>query len=107
MVFRLLFGRYIAGMDPVQFRRKTSALTALFIHGLLGAFVAVFLLETRVGLFGIIGLDSVFLVLQVAFMALTLSQIADAGPHSPAINVEATILRVTFSILMLALAVKT
>ncbi len=107
LLFRLLFGGYIAGMDQYSFYDTTSALTVLFIYGLLGVFAIVFLLGSRVGLLGIIGLDSVFLVLQVAFMMISLGQIADAGPHSPASNIEATILMVTFSILTLALAVKT
>ena len=106
LLFRLLFGGYIAGMDQYSFNDATSALTVLFIYGLLGVFAVVFLLGSRVGLLGIIGLDSVFLVLQVVFMVISLGQFTDAGPHSPASNVEATILMVTFSVLTLALAVK-
>ena len=107
LLFRLMFGGYIAGMDQYSFNDTTSALTVLFIYGLLGVFVVVFLLGSRAGLLGIIGLDTVFLVLQIAFMAISLGQIADAGPHSPNNNVEATILMITFSILTLALAVRT
>ena len=107
LLFRLMFGGYIAGMDQYSFGDTTSALTVLFIYGLLGAFAVVFLLGSRIGLLGVIGLDCVFLVLQIAFMAVSLGQIADAGPHSPANNVEATIVMVSFSVLTLALALKT
>lgn len=107
LLFRLLFGGYIAGMDQYSFGDTTSALTVLFIYGLLIAFAVVFLLGSKIGLLGLIGLDCVFLVLQIAFMAVSLGQIADAGPHSPASNVETTIVMMTFSVLTLALAVKT
>jgi hypothetical protein len=107
LLFRLMFGGYIAGMDQYSFGDTTSALTVLFIYGLLGAFTVVFLLGSRIGLLGLIGFDCAFLVLQIAFMAVSLGQIADAGPHSPANNVEATIVMVSFSVLTLALALKT
>lgn len=75
----MLFGGYIAGIDQYSFGDTTSALTALFIYRLLGVFAVVFLVGIRVGLLGIIGLDSVFLVLQAAFMAVTLVKLPTQG----------------------------
>ena len=105
LLFRLMFGGYIAGMDQYSFGDTTSALTVLFIYGLFGVFAVVYLLGSRIGVLGIIGLDSVFLVLQVAFMAMSLGQIADAGPHSPVNNAVATVVMVTIAMTLIVVIV--
>ena len=106
LLFRLLFGGYIAGMDQYHFNDVESALTVLLIYGLIGAFAALFLLGKRIGLIGVISLDVVFITLQVIFTIATLSQIADAGLHDPQANWWATLLMYMFSLLTLAFAIR-
>jgi hypothetical protein len=107
LLFRLLFGGYIAGMDNYAFNDFESALTVLLIYGLLGIFTALFLLsDKKLGLLGIIGLDAVFITLQVAFIAASLSQNINAGLHDPVSNWWATVLMILFSLLTLVIALK-
>jgi hypothetical protein len=107
LIFRLFFGGYLAGMDQYRFNDFESALTVLLIYGLLGIFAVLFLLGKRFGLLGLIGLDAVFIFLQAAFIAISLSHLADAGLHDPSNNLEATILTVMFSLITLILAIRT
>jgi hypothetical protein len=44
LLFRLLFGGYLVGMDQYRFNDIESALTVLLIYVLLGIFAALFLL---------------------------------------------------------------
>jgi len=106
LLFRLLFGGYVAGMDHYSFNDVESALTVLLIYGLIGFFAALFLLDKRIGLIGVIGLDIVFITLQVIFTIATLSQIADAGLHDPLANWWATLLMYLFSLLTLIFAIR-
>ena len=106
LLFRLLFGGYIAGMDQYQFNDVESALTVLLIYGLLGIFAALFLLGKRYGLKGIIGLEIIFLIMQSIFFIATIGQIADAGLHNPLGNWWATLLMYIFSLLTLIFAVR-
>jgi hypothetical protein len=107
LLFRLLFGGYIAGMDQYAFNDFESALTVLLIYGLLGIFAALFLLSNKKsGLLGIIGLDAVFITLQVIFIAVSLCQNIDAGLHDPVSNWWATVLMILFSLLTLFIALK-
>jgi hypothetical protein len=107
LLFRLLFGGYIAGMDQYAFNDFESALTVLLIYGLLGIFAALFLLgKKKSGLLGIIGLDAVFITLQVIFIAASLSKNIDAGLHDPVSNWWATVLMVLFSLLTLVIATR-
>ena len=107
LLFRLLFGGYLAGMDQYSFNDVGSALTVLAIYGLIGVFVTIFLLGKRFGLIAIIGLDAVFIVLQSVFAIASLSQITDPGLHDPIANWWATLLMFMFSILTIVLAIKT
>ena len=106
LLFRLLFGGYIAGMDQYHFTDVESALTVLLIYGLIGVFAALFLLGKRIGLIGVIGLDVVFISLQVIFTIATLSHVADAGLHDPLANWWATLLMYLFSLLTLIFAIR-
>ena len=106
LLFRLLFGGYIAGMDQYHFNDVESALTVLLIYGLIGVFAALFLIGKRIGLIGVIGLDVVFISLQVIFTIATLSQIADAGLHDPLANWWTNLLMYVFSLLTLAFAIR-
>jgi hypothetical protein len=107
LLFRLLFGGYLAGMDQYSFADIESALTVLLIYGILGVFAVLFLFGKRYGLVGLIGLDVIFIVLQAIFTLATLGQIADAGLHDPLANWWGTILMFLFSVLTLTFAVKT
>ena len=106
LLFRLLFGGYLIGMDQYHFNDVESALTVLLIYGLIVIFAALFLLGKRYGLIGIIGLDAIFIMLQSIFIIVTLAQIADAGLHDPLSNWWATLLMYLFSLLTLTFAIR-
>ena len=107
LLFRMLFGGYLMGMDQYSFNDVGSALTVLVIYGLIGVFATLFLLGKRFGLIAIIALDAVFIVLQSVFTIASLSQITDPGLHDPIANWWATLLMFMFSILTIAFAIKT
>ena len=107
LLFRMLFGGYLIGMDQYSFNDVGSALTVLVIYGLIGVFATLFLLGKRFGLIAIIALDTVFIVLQSVFTIASLSQITDPGLHNPIANWWATLLMFMISILTIALAIKT
>jgi hypothetical protein len=107
LLFRMLFGGYLMGMDQYSFNDVGSALTVLVIYGLIGVFATLFLLGKRFGLIAIIGLDAVFIVLQSVFTIASLSQITDPGLHDPIANWWAAMLMFMLSILTIALAIKT
>ena len=106
LLFRILFGGYIIGMDQYHFNDTESALTVLLIFLLLAIFTTLFLFGKKIGLVGIIGLESIFLVLNSTFLILTFSQIADTGMHNPVDNWWATVIRYIFSILTLVFSIK-
>jgi hypothetical protein len=99
LLFRLLFGGYLIGMDQYRFNDGESALTVLLIYGLIGLFATRFISGRRDGLLGLIGLDAIFIVLQTVFTILTLSQIVDPGLHDPLVNWWAALLMYLFSLL--------
>jgi hypothetical protein len=101
LLFRLLFGGYLIGMDQYRFDDVESALTVLLIYGLIGIFATLFISGIRYGLLGMIGLDSIFITLQIAFTILSLSKIVDPGLHDPLVNWWATLLMCIFSMLTL------
>ena len=107
LLFRLLFGGYLIGLDQYHFNDVESALTVLLIYGLVGTFAVLFLLGKKFGLMGIIGLDIIFITLQSVFTVASLSQIADAGLHDPLSNWWATLLMFLFSILTLIFSIRT
>lgn len=106
LLFRVLFGGYLAGMDQYHFNDIESALTVLLIYGLIGIFTALFLLDKRYGLTGIIGLEVIFIILQSSFIIVTLGQITNAGLHDPIANWWATLLMYLFSLLTLIFSIK-
>ena len=107
LLFRMLFGGYLIGMDQYSFNDVGSALTVLVIYGLIGVFATLFLSGKRFGLIAIMALDAVFIVLQSVFTIASLSQITDPGLHNPIANWWATLLMFMFSILTIVLAIKT
>ena len=106
LLFRMLFGGYLIGMDQYNFNDIESALTVLLIYGLIGIFVTLFLLGKKYGLKFVIGLDVIFIILQSVFTIATLSQIADAGLHDPLVNWWATLLMYIFSLLTITFSIR-
>jgi hypothetical protein len=106
LLFRLLFGGYLIGMDQYRFDDVESALTVLLIYGLIGIFLTLFLLGKRCGLLGIICLDVIFIALQSAFTIAAIGKTVDADLHDPLTNWWATLLMFLFSILTLTFAFK-
>ena len=106
LLFRLLFGGYLIGMDQYRFSAVESALTVLLIYGLIGLFASLFISGTRSGLLGLIGLDAIFIVLQSVFTILTLSRVVDPGLHDPLVNWWATLLMILFSLLTITFSLR-
>lgn len=106
LLFRLLFGGYVVAMDQYSFNDPESAITVVAIYALIATFATLFLFGQRIGLLGIIGLETVFLVLNSVFLVLSLAQMTDPGMHSPLDNWWATILRYVFSVFTLVWSVK-
>ena len=106
LLFRLLFGGYVVGMDQYLFNDVESALTVLLIYGLIGIFVTLFLLGKKVGLKGVIVLEAIFIVMQSIFTIAALGQVADAGLHDPLANWWATLLMYLFSLLTLTFSIR-
>jgi putative exporter of polyketide antibiotics len=106
LLFRLLFGGYIIGLDQYHFNDVESALTVLLIYGLIAIFAVLFLLGIRLGLMGIIGLDVIFITLQSLFIIVTLGQIVEPSLHDPLANWWATLLMYLFSLLTLIFAIR-
>ena len=106
LLFRLLFGGYIVGMDQYHFNDIESAFTVLLIYTILGIFAALYQLGKRYGIIGIMGLDVVFIIMQFSFIIVALGQIADVGLHDPLANWWATLLMVLFSLLTLVFSIR-
>lgn len=105
LLFRLLFGGYIIGVDQYQFNDPDSALTVLVIYVLIAIFATLFLFGKRIGLAGMIGLEAIFLLLNSMFLVLASGQITDAGMHDPMDNWWSTLLRFLFSIFTLVFSI--
>lgn len=106
LLFRLVFGGYIVGMDQYHFNDIESAFSVLLIYTILGIFATLYLLGKRYGIIGIIGLDIVFIIMQFTFIIVALGQIADVGLHDPLANWWATLLMVLFSLLTLIFSIR-
>jgi hypothetical protein len=106
LLFRLLFGGYIVGMDQYHFNDLESAWTVLVIYTLIAIFTTLFIFGKKIGLLGVISLESFFIVLNSVFLILTLGQIAEAGMHDPVSNWWATFLRYLFSIMTLIFSIR-
>jgi len=106
LLFRLLFGGYVIGMDQYLFNDLESAWTVLLIYGLIGIFATLFFVDKRIGLIGVMGLEAVFITMQSIFIIAVLGQIADAGLHNPLSNWWATLLMYAFSVLTLTFSIR-
>jgi hypothetical protein len=107
LLFQLLFGGYLIGMDLYNYHDAESAFTVLLIYGLIGIFATLFISGKKYGLIGIIGLDVIFIISQSVFTFITLSQMVDAGLHDPLANWWAALMMYMFSLLTLRFAIKT
>lgn len=107
LLFRLLFGGYVVGIDQYNFNDTESAATVSVIYILIALFATLFLLNRRYGLVGIITLETIFIIINSVFLVLSLGQIADAGMHDPLDNWWATLLRYMFSLLTLTFSIRT
>ena len=106
LLFRLLFGGYVVGIDQYNFHDTESAVTVSVIYILIALFAALFLLNRKYGLVGIIGLETIFIILNSVFLVLALGQITDAGMHDPLDNLGATLFRYMFSLLTLTFSIR-
>jgi hypothetical protein len=106
LLFRLLFGGYVVGMDQYSFNDFGSASTVLLIYVLIGVFASLYLSGKRFGIKCLIGLEIAFLALNSLFTVISLGQLTDAGLHNPLNNWWQTFLRFFFSIVTLVFSVK-
>ena len=106
LLFRLLFGGYLVGMDQYRFNDVDSALTVLLIYGLIGLFATLFVFGKNYGLLGLIGLEAIFIISQSVFTILALSKLVDPGLHNPLVNWWATLLMLFFSLLTLIFSLR-
>jgi hypothetical protein len=106
LLFCLLFGGYVVGMDQYRFDDVGSALTVLLIYLLLAIFAARWLAGKRSGLIGVMTLEAVFIVLQTVFLIATLGQVLDAGVHNPVDNWWAALLQFLFAVLALTFSTR-
>jgi uncharacterized membrane protein HdeD (DUF308 family) len=106
LLFRLIFGGYLIGMDQYRFNDVENALTVLLIYGLIGLFATRFIFGKRDGLLGLIGLDAIFIISQSVFTILTSTQIVDPGLHDPLNNWWAMVLMCLFSVLTIIFSIR-
>ena len=106
LFFRLIFGGYIIAMDQYRLNDPDSALTVLIIYLLMGFFASLYLYGKRVGLKALIGLEAVFLLMNIIFTGISLMQPPETSLHSPMNNLWQTVLRFTFSITTLMLSIR-
>ena len=109
LLFRLLFGGYLIGMDQYRFSDVESALTVLLIYGVIGLFATLFIVGKRYGrygLLGLIGMDVLFIGSQIVFTILSVSKLVDPGLHDPLTNWWSLLLMFSFSLLTLIFSLR-
>ena len=105
--FRMLFGGYIIAMDQYRYSDVDSAWTVLIIYLLIGALTSLYISGKRFYIKALLGLEGLFLVLNLVFTVIALGGYADVGMHSPLENIWETILRYSFSLITLLYAYRT
>ena len=106
LLFRFLFGGYIAGMDQYLFNDIDSAWTVVTIYVLTGIFFSLYLYGRLSGLKALIGLDAVFFSLNLLYTALSVGRIIDPGLHDPFADVWLTLIQISFSLVTLVYSIK-
>lgn len=106
LLFRFLFGGYIAGMDQYLFNDIDSAWTVVTIYLLTGVFFSMYLHGHLLGLKALIGLETVFFSLNLLYTALSLGNIIDPGLHDPFADVWLTLIQISFSLVTIVYSMK-
>jgi hypothetical protein len=106
LFFRFLFGGYIAGMDQYMFNDPGSARTVLLIHALMGVLFSLYLFGRRIGIKALMYVEAIYLILNLAYSALSIGQVIDPGLHDPLADVWLTLMQVMFSVLTLYYSIK-
>jgi hypothetical protein len=105
MILQLLFGGYLAARDYFTYADAGSALTVLFIYGVLGVFSAMFLFGKWPGLAGVLSLSIILIIFHTIFTILSFGPV-DAGAHAPLANWWTTLLRYPFFVLTFVFSIK-
>jgi len=105
LLFRLLFGGYIAGMDQFLFKDPESARTVVMIHGLIGALFSLYLMGRSSGIRALMYLEAVYLFANLLYSALSILKVIEPGLHDPLSNIWLTIVQIAFSALTLYITV--
>jgi hypothetical protein len=108
-LFRMIFGGYLIGNDLYRLNDANSALEVLLIYGVIGLFVALFVVSKRYGRFGLlglIGLDVLFIGAQFVFTFLSVSKLTDPGLHDPVTNWWTLLLMFAFSLATLIFSLR-
>jgi hypothetical protein len=105
-LFRLLFGGYLVGNDLYLFSDAESTLQVLIIYALIGLLATLVIAGKRFALFCLIGLDILFLIAQLTFTILSLSNLLDPGLNDPLTNWWSSILMVFLSLKSLIISFK-
>jgi hypothetical protein len=108
-LFWMIFGGYLIGNDLYRFNDANSALQVLLIYGVIGLFVALFIVSKRHGRFGLLGLigwDVLFIGAQIVFTILSVSKLVDPGLHDPLTNWWSLLLMFSFSLVTLIFSLR-
>lgn len=106
LLFRFLFGGYIAGMDQYLFKDVDSAWTVVTIYVLTGIFFSLYLYGHISGLKALIGLEAIFFSMNVLYTALSVGNIIEPGLHDPFADVWLTLIQIAFSGVTLIYSIK-
>jgi hypothetical protein len=106
LLFRFLFGGYIAGLDQYLFNDIDSARTVLLIHALMGVLFSLYLFGRRIGIKALMYVEGIYLFLNLVYSALSIGQVIDPGLHDPLADVWLTLMQIMFSLLTLAYSIK-
>ena len=106
LFFQLLFGGYIAGMDQYLFNDIDSARTVILIHALMGALFSMYLFGRKIGIKALMYVEAIYLLLNLAYSALSIGQVFDPGLHDPLADVWLTVMQVMLSVLALYYTIK-
>ncbi|MHA1421649.1 MAG: hypothetical protein ACTSSD_06100 [Candidatus Thorarchaeota archaeon] len=107
LMFCLLLGGYFIGTDLYHYNDLDSAMTVLVLYSIMGIFGALFLLDKRYGLLGLMALSAFLLIAQLLYIVVFFAQ-TTIGPswHDPSANWFITLLDILFSVLVLVFSFK-
>lgn len=106
-IFRMIFGGFLMGFDLFWYNDPDSALSVFMIYVLIAIFTAMFLLNKKYGLIGLIALSIFFIIASSAYIVFFLTQTTiDPSLHDPIANWWASLLNYLFPLLTLVFAGK-